>query len=276
MDHKANPFKDWATIVDCGDIANTPFDKLEAMKQLSQGAAAVMAHKAKAQKISNVVRMITLGGDHTISKHANSDSATPSSLLLPALPLLRAIFPTWGPVAVLHFDSHLDTWDPKQMNGGSYNKHSAITHGTMLHLAHEEGLMSNDSNMHLGSRSMMFDESADLNNDVRCGFDYVLAREIDELGVSGIVERTLKRVGGQPVYISIDIDVLDPAFTPGKIQHPRTSGCVSIYTDSRNSDWYHRARRMVDAGSNHDTSGSCERGCKDHWGGPCGAHAGLR
>lgn len=101
------------------------------------------------------------------------------------------------------------------MNGGASNQYSEITHGTMLHLAHKEGLMSNDSNMHLGLRSMMFDKLDDLDNDRRCGFNYIRAREIDSLGIDAIVERVVERVGNQYVYISIDIDVLDPAYSPG-------------------------------------------------------------
>ena len=85
----------------------------------------------------------------------------------------------------------------------------------MLHLAHEEGLMSNDSNMHLGARSMV-DEHIDLDNDKRCGFNYIRARELDSLGIDGVVERIIERVGHSYVYCSIDIDVLDPAFSPGK------------------------------------------------------------
>lgn len=85
----------------------------------------------------------------------------------------------------------------------------------MLHLAHKEGLMSNDSNMHLGLRSMMFDQLGDLDNDRRCGFNYIRAREIDSLGINAIVDKIIQRIGNQYVYISIDIDVLDPAYSPG-------------------------------------------------------------
>lgn len=84
----------------------------------------------------------------------------------------------------------------------------------MLHIAHEEGLLSNHSNMHLGSRCSLFDEQYDLNNDLRCGFKYVRAREIDVIGVKGVVKRIIERVGDQYVYLSVDIDVLDPAFAP--------------------------------------------------------------
>ena len=80
----------------------------------------------------------------------------------------------------------------------------------MFHIAHEEGLLSDKSNMHLGSRCMLLDQHFDLDNDLRCGFSYIRARQIDRLGIDGIVEKIAKTVGDELVYLSIDIDVLDP------------------------------------------------------------------
>ncbi|TVY46403.1 putative agmatinase [Lachnellula occidentalis] len=197
MDHGGvNPFRNWATVTDCGDISNTPFDKLAAIHELERGMEAINKLKAKNESASEAVRLITIGGDHTIT-----------------LPILRALHSTWGRVAVLHFDSHLDTWDPKQLGGG-LTKYSEVNHGTMLHIAHEEGLLSNHSNMHLGSRCALFDEHYDLNNDLRCGFSYIRARELDTLGVEKVVKQIVKTVGEEYVYLSVDIDVLDPAFAP--------------------------------------------------------------
>ncbi|KAL3422790.1 agmatinase [Phlyctema vagabunda] len=196
MDHLVNPFRDWATVVDCGDISNTPFDKLDAIHQLEKGMKAINDRKIKNESVADAVRIISIGGDHTIT-----------------LPILRALHSTWGPVAVLHFDSHLDTWDPKQLGGG-LTKYSEVNHGTMLHIAHEEGLMSNHSNMHLGSRCAIFDRHYDLENDLRCGFSYIRARELDKIGVDGVVKKIVSTVKDQYVYLSVDIDVLDPAFAP--------------------------------------------------------------
>lgn len=80
----------------------------------------------------------------------------------------------------------------------------------MLHIAHEEGLLSNHSNMHLGSRCTLADEHVDLDNDLRCGFSYVRARELDKLGVDKVIEKIKNTVGSEFVYLSVDIDVLDP------------------------------------------------------------------
>jgi agmatinase len=83
----------------------------------------------------------------------------------------------------------------------------------MLHIAYE-GLLSNNSNMHVGSCSGLFDEHYDLNNDPRCGFSYIRARELARIGVDQVVQRIIDTVGIQYVYLSVDIDVLDPAFAP--------------------------------------------------------------
>ncbi|KAJ3459860.1 hypothetical protein MRS44_015933 [Fusarium solani] len=196
MDHGVNPFRNWASVVDCGDIKNTPFDKLQAIHELQKGWEAIAARKVHNADKGNVPRIISIGGDHTIS-----------------LPAIRALYKTWGRVAVLHFDSHLDSWDPKQLGGG-LTKYAEVTHGSMFHILHEEGLLSTKSNMHLGSRSKLFDEKYDLENDARCGFSYIRARELDSSSVEDIVNKIVKTVGDEYVYLSIDIDVLDPAFTP--------------------------------------------------------------
>ncbi|KAL4902907.1 hypothetical protein BDW74DRAFT_169195 [Aspergillus multicolor] len=196
-DHPSlNPFTSWATIVDCGDIANTPFDKLAAIKQLQHGMAAILSGKTSSTEDGTQRRVITIGGDHTIS-----------------LPVLRALHKQRGPIAVLHFDSHLDSWDPKVLSGG-ISKYSDINHGSMFHILAEEGALLPDANVHLGTRSMLFDASADLENDARCGFSIIRASHIDQIGVQGIVRRVKNIVGDMPVYVSIDVDSLDPAFAP--------------------------------------------------------------
>jgi agmatinase len=212
IDHGVNPFRNWATVTDCGDISNTPFDKLVAIQELEHGMKMINSMTPKNVSAADAVRLITIGGDHTISEYALKPIY---SLLNPctALPILRALHSTWGRVAVLHFDSHLDTWDPKQLGGG-LTKHSELNHGTMLHIAHEEGLLSNHSNMHLRSRCALFDEYYDINNDIRCGFSIIRARELDKIGVDKVVKKVVDTVGDEYVYLSVDINVLDPAFAP--------------------------------------------------------------
>ncbi|KAH8892787.1 agmatinase [Thozetella sp. PMI_491] len=191
-----NPFLDWATVVDCGDIPNSVFDKYEAVQDLGTGLHKMASRTPKNVAKGDNVRLITLGGDHTIT-----------------LPSLRALYPIWGEMAVIHFDSHIDTWNPKQWGGG-VNKYDEITHGTLLHFAHEEGLLKNDSGIHVGNRAVLFDKTEDLRHDAECGFQSVMATDIDTIGIKGIVKRVAERVGSGPVYVTIDIDVLDPAFAP--------------------------------------------------------------
>lgn len=137
-----------------------------------------------------------LGGDHTIT-----------------LAALRSTINHWGVVNVIHFDSHIDTWNPHAIGGG-VTEYAAVNHGTFLHIAHEEGLISNHSSIHAGIRAPLGTQSRDLENDSECGFEIVTARDIDELGAKGVIKKLKDRVGEGNVYITVDIDVLDPAFAP--------------------------------------------------------------
>jgi agmatinase len=121
---------------------------------------------------------------------------------------LRALYPIWGEMSVIHFDAHLDSWNPRQWGGG-INKYDELTHGTLLHFAHEEGLLKDNSSIHAGARALLFDQTEDLRHDAECGFDIILATEIDRGGLNSVVERIVERVGSNPVYVTIDIDVLD-------------------------------------------------------------------
>jgi len=86
-----------------------------------------------------------------------------------------------------------------------------------------EGLLANDTNIHAGIRTTLSGPS-DYDNDGYCGFEIVEAREIDTIGTGGIIKRIIDRVGTKkPVYLSIDIDTLDPAFAPAT-GTPETGG----------------------------------------------------
>lgn len=104
---------------------------------------------------------------------------------------------------------HSDTWRPRVF-GGAPTPQAAINHGTYFYHAHAEGLLANDSNIHAGIRTTLSGLS-DYDNDGYCGFEIVEAREIDTIGTAGIIKKIRERVGKKPVYLSIDIDTLDPA-----------------------------------------------------------------
>ncbi|MFB7890747.1 agmatinase [Microbacterium sp. NPDC056044] len=169
-----------AQVVDAGDIPANPFDIGEAVADIETAATALG---------ERVDRIVTVGGDHTI-----------------ALPLLRAVNKKHGPVAVLHFDAHLDTWD-------TYFG-APITHGTPFRRASEEGLIDLTASCHVGTRGPLYSKQ-DLDDDERLGFSIVSSVDIEERGIEAAIERVRRRVGEKPLYISIDIDVLDPAHAPG-------------------------------------------------------------
>jgi agmatinase len=134
-------------------------------------------------------RLMTLGGDHTI-----------------ALPLLRAAARVHGPVALLHFDAHLDTWDT--YFGAEY------THGTPFRRAVEEGILDTSALSHVGIRGPLYGRK-DLDDDEKMGFGIVTSADVMRRGVDEVAQQLRERIGDRPLYISIDIDCLDPAHAPG-------------------------------------------------------------
>ncbi|KAI1113588.1 arginase family-domain-containing protein [Nemania sp. NC0429] len=210
---QTNPFDSWATVLDCGDIPVTSYDNTWALKQIEEGHFNILSRPPKtdakkrgpAKGGRTLPRVITLGGDHTIT-----------------LPLLRSINRAYGPVSVIHFDSHLDTWRPKVF-GGSPSEVASINHGTYFYHAAREGLLANDTNVHAGIRTTLSGPS-DYAHDGYCGFEIIEAREVDTIGAEGIIKRIVDRVGTEkPVYLSLDIDTLDPAFAPAT-GTPETGG----------------------------------------------------
>ena len=167
-------------VADAGDLAANPFDILEALTAIETAVTELR---------STAATVLTFGGDHTI-----------------ALPILRSINRDYGPVAVLHFDAHLDTWDT--YFGAPY------THGTPFRRASEEGLLDLERCLHIGTRGPLY-SSHDLTDDSVLGFQVIPADDYQVDGVAGAVERMRGRLGDGPVYVSIDIDVLDPAHAPG-------------------------------------------------------------
>ncbi len=145
-------------VADAGDLAVNPFSIDEAIATVERGARALL---------ERAPFLLTLGGDHTV-----------------ALPMLRAVSAVHGPVAVVHFDAHLDTWDT--YFGAAY------THGTPFRRASEEGLLDRTGCLHAGIRGPLYTD-ADLTEDSELGFQAVSAPEVEHLGVTGLVERIAAR-----------------------------------------------------------------------------------
>ena len=176
----ASPFEN-LQVADAGDMAVNPFDINEAIETVQQNALDLTASGS---------RLLTLGGDHTI-----------------ALPLLRAATERAGsPVALLHFDAHLDTWDT--YFGAEY------THGTPFRRAVEEGILDTEAISHIGTRGPLYGKK-DLEEDRRFGFGILTSSDVFRQGVDEVVAKLRSRIGNRPLYVSVDIDVLDPAHAPG-------------------------------------------------------------
>jgi agmatinase len=169
-----------AQVADAGDLGVNPFSLDEAIAAVEAGA----------RDLSGTSRsLMTIGGDHTV-----------------ALPLLRVQHERHGPVAVLHFDAHLDTWDT--YFGAPY------THGTPFRRAAEENLIDFDHSTHVGIRGPLYSR-LDLDESEKLGFSAVHSRDFVRSPIDDIINRIRNRLGDRPVYVSLDIDVLDPAYAPG-------------------------------------------------------------
>ena len=167
-------------VYDIGDISVTPFDNKKAVEQIY----------TKLKSLNNIPNIIFMGGDHTIS-----------------YPILKYLSEKHNqPITLIHFDSHQDTWE--EYFGEN------VTHGTPFKRCFEENLINPDTSIHIGVRGSINDIN-DYKNDAEMGFKTIFCSEIDEIGVNGIIEKIKKRVKDSLCYISIDIDVLDPAFAPG-------------------------------------------------------------
>jgi agmatinase len=166
-------------IVDAGDAPASPVDIIAAHQAIEDAAGAL--HRSGA-------RVLGLGGDHSVS-----------------LPLLRAAAATHGQLSLLQLDAHTDTWD-------AYFG-SKLTHGTMFRRAVEEGVINGHSSVQIGLRGSMYSPD-DYADNAELGFTTLFARDFDQGGVAGAVALALSTLR-PPVYITVDIDCLDPAFAPG-------------------------------------------------------------
>src|ERR1700730_430737 len=181
------PFNAWTDtepfaqqVADAGDVACTPFGIEQAIGEIEATA------KATYERAPHV---LALGGDHTV-----------------ALPLLRAAAARFGPLALVHFDAHLDTWN-------TYFGGARYTHGTPFRRAAEEGLLDLERSVHVGTRGPQF-SAEDLRSDSALGFHLIDGRAIDDRGAASIAAEIREMVGQAQVYVSLDIDLLDPAFAP--------------------------------------------------------------
>jgi len=157
------------TVIDYGDICKFVGYPKRMNKELEATVSKI---------IDSDTVCFAMGGDHFIS-----------------LPLLRSHVKKHGPLALIHFDAHTDTWVDEDYN-----------HGTMFYHAIKEGLLDLEHSIQLGIRTP---------NPETHGIEIIYADELDELRPSEVAERVKARVGDKKAYLTFDIDFLDPAFAPG-------------------------------------------------------------
>ncbi len=166
-----DPLSDFA-IADYGDLAFDYADVAAFPQQLTDHIAAILA---------TGTGVITLGGDHYIT-----------------FPILRAHAARHGPLALIQFDAHSDTWPDDDMD--------RIDHGTMIYKAVKAGLVDPARSVQIGIRT---------HNAETLGVETISARAVHESTPAAVAARVREIVGDAPAYVTFDIDALDPAFAPG-------------------------------------------------------------
>lgn len=187
---KVNPFAKWR-IGDFGDLSVNPLSIEDTYQRITDQLGDVLSSGA---------RPVCVGGDHSI-----------------LLPILRAIHKRFGPVAFVQLDAHGDTW------GGYFG--SPHSHGTPVKHAVEEGLIAKGCGLQVGLRGQVYSED-DFDFARKHGIAMVTSEEFHRGGIP-LVKRHLKKLAKRPTYVTLDIDVVDPAFAPGT-GTPQVGGLSSV------------------------------------------------
>jgi agmatinase len=193
---KIAPF-DRLNIADVGDIDAPPVSIEKCYEAVEAGIGAI---------VSTGARPIVIGGDHSIS-----------------LPVLRALARRHGPLGLVQFDAHIDTWD--EYFGGKY------FHGTPFRRAIEEGLVDGRRFVQVGIRGPMYGRD-DFDFHRQHGIRVIDIEQVNDRGIAWTVD-AIREIGAGPVYMTFDIDGVDPAFAPGT-GTPEIGGLTS-----------HEAQRLV-------------------------------
>ena len=179
MATRAAPF-DSLQIADIGDVAINTFNLAASIEIIEQAYDEIVGHACKP---------LTLGGDHTI-----------------VLPILRALAKQHGRLGLVHVDAHADVND--HMFG------EPVAHGTPFRRAVEEGLLDGERVVQIGLRGTGY-TAEDFDWCRKQGFRVVQAEECWHRSLTPLMEEVRERVAGGPVYLSFDIDGLDPSVAPG-------------------------------------------------------------
>lgn len=179
-------------VADAGDTNVVPGYLMESFEKIEESLSSL---------VDQGILPVAIGGDHSIS-----------------LPAIRSVAKKHGPVSLIHFDSHADTWT--SYFGGK--KHSA---GTPFRRGVEERLIDPETSIQIGMRGSLF-RADDVSQSLDLGYDVVTTDETLALGPEALAGRIAARVGDNPVYITYDLDFVDPAFAPG-VGTPEAGGPTS-------------------------------------------------
>nr|WP_317379476.1 agmatinase [uncultured Faecalimonas sp.] len=177
---------------DLGDFNVTPGYIHPTYDAIEEGVAKILAENACS---------IILGGDHSIT-----------------LAELRAVAKKYGPVALVHFDSHSDLCD--EVFGQKYN------HGTPFRRALEENLIDASHSIQIGMRGSLYDPN-EHKMAAELGMKLIPAHKVREMGFEALIQTVLERVGEKPCFLTFDIDFVDPAYAPGT-GTPEVGGFTSL------------------------------------------------
>ncbi|MEH6575959.1 MAG: agmatinase [Amphritea sp.] len=175
-----SPFK----LANCADLGDAPVNPLQIEETLG------MVEGFVDDLVDRGIMPLAAGGDHLVS-----------------LPVLRALAKKHGPLGMVHFDAHTDTWD-------RYFGDCKYTHGTPFRRAIEEGILDPKRVVQIGIRGGLYSEDDDTWG-LEQGIRVMRIEEFNALGIDKVIEVAREVVGDQPTYISFDVDCLDPVYAPG-------------------------------------------------------------
>lgn len=182
-------------VADVGDAAVVPGYLEESLARLEAAVRSL---------VDAGVTPFGIGGDHSVT-----------------LAALRAVAAKHGPLALIHFDSHSDTWD-KYFAGKKYSA------GTPFRRAAEEGIVDPARSIQVGMRGSLF-APTDVSQSIKLGYDVVTTDEMFAMGMPALAARIAARAAGRPAYVTFDLDFIDPASAPA-VQTPEIGGPTSRET----------------------------------------------
>lgn len=177
------------SVADVGDANVVPGYEMETLERIEESVA-VLANAG--------IVPFAIGGDHSIT-----------------LAEIRALAKVHGPIALIHFDSHTDTWD-KYFAGKKYSA------GTPFRRGAEEAIIDPGHSIQIGMRGSLFQKD-DISQSIALGYDVLTTEDALDLGPAALAQRIADRVAGRPAFISFDMDFIDPSAAPA-VQTPEAGG----------------------------------------------------